>query len=339
MEPHFGSNSAFPINLSTTSLSMNFFIPDNFQKVSCKQYKERCHEKIYSLTKSLQQYKSFYKQSQFIRKFIKYIPVPSVLEVPEIKYFSRILKHFRKHIITVYQLLSDAFDDSFNDLPSAQYLIIILLLNIIPSSNISNEIITSTISIIEKSDLSVFDEYVDVTILAMIEHHKEIIRSSLSNGIILINNQPDSSDENQLHFEDQPSNDTQSPLKSYIPLSSTSSQYSSIASIIVSNSIVGPEKYSPPETAEEVIPIIPSLCCSTTVGSIVEECNIVEYHLTTSTIVYPKILNLTLLFKKEKVFFPTSIYHIITFFGRKLRMLEQLSHHPMIVASDVVSVG
>jgi hypothetical protein len=265
MEPHFGSNSAFPINLSTTSLSMNFFIPDNFQKVSCKRYKERCHEKIYSLTKSLQQYKSFYKHSQFIRKFIKCIPVlPSVLEVPDIKYFSRILKHFRKHVITVYQLLSDAFDDSFNDLPSAQYLINILLLNIIPSSNISNEVIPLIISIIEKSDLSVFDEYIDVTILAMIEHHKEIIRSSLFYGIIL-NNQPDSSDENQLHFEDQPSNnDIQSPLKSYIPLSSTSSRYSSItSSIIVSNSIVEPEKYSPPQTAEEVIPIIPSSCCST----------------------------------------------------------------------------
>jgi hypothetical protein len=103
------------------------------------------------------------------------------------------------------------------------------------------------------------------------------------------------------------------------------------------------EKYSTPQTAEEVIPIIPSLCCLTTVGSIVEECNIiVEYYLTTSTIVYPKILNLTLLlFKKEKVFLFTSIYDTITFSGRKLRMLEQLSHHPMIVvaSSDVVSVG
>jgi hypothetical protein len=339
MEPHyFGSNSAFPINLSTTSLSMNFFIPDNFQKISCKQYKERCHEKIFSLTKSLQQYKSFYKQSQFIRKFIKYIPTPSVLEVPEIKYFSRILKHFRKHVITVYQLLSDEFDDSFNGLPSAQYLINFLLLKIVSSSNISNEVSTLIISIIEESDLSYFDEYIDVSIFAMLQYHKEIIRSSLSNGIIL-NNQPDSSDENQLHFEDQPSNDTQSPFKSYFPLSSTSSQYSSISSIIVSNSIVGPEEYSPPETAEEVIPIIPSLCCSTTVGSIVEEWNIVEYYLTTSTIVYPKILNLTLLFKKEKVFLFISIYRTITFFGRKLRMLEQLSHCPMIVASDVVSVG
>jgi hypothetical protein len=354
MESGFDSNSTNSTNFySSRFFPTIFFIPEYFQRLTCSNFKQVCQEKIQKLLRSIRKGKTFNNKSHFIRKFIKYIPIPLFLDVPDQKFFARLLKYLQEQVLSVYSILYEAFDESISKLPSSSNLIEVLLFDIIiPSEQFPKEIFDVIYHAINKSVSQDFEELVDIVFYILLKYQSFIIASIVSNEFSS-SQSPDFQLEVSSYLSEQediisPEIIIQSTLKISDPL--ISAYPSSTPSINSINDLVE-EECNNFHTTEEYIPTISASSYSINLNTIeeptVEKCIvdasiILEYSSlpTIKYIVSHKNLSHSSLVGKQKIFLFFSFYYYQnTFLGSKLRWLETLSHCPMIVASDVVSVG
>jgi hypothetical protein len=349
MESGFDSNSTNSTNFySSRFFPTIFFIPEYFQRLTCSNFKQVCQEKIQKLLRSIRKGKTFNNKSHFIRKFIKYIPIPLFLDVPDQKFFARLLKYLQEQVLSVYSILYEAFDESISKLPSSSNLIEVLLFDIIiPSEQFPKEIFDVIYHAMNKSVSQDFEELVDIVFYILLKYQSFIIASIASNEFSS-SQSPDFQLEVSSYLSEQediisPEIIIQSTLKISDPL--ISAYPSSTPSINSINDLVE-EECNSFHTTGEYIPTMSATSYSIEEQQIVEESvitnSILEYSSlpTIKYIVSHKNLPHSSLVGKQKIFLFFSFYYYQnTFLGSKLRWLETLSHCPMIVASDVVSVG